>query len=72
MLHIKINSYDEHFDTFACSFQDHVSDACFESLIPATLLPYIAPELVAQCDDLPYDSVGREFTLQLPAALFQS
>ena len=71
MLHIKINSYDEHFDTFACSFTEDENPS-FESLIPATLLPYIAPELVAQCDDLPYDTVGREFTLQLPAALFQS
>ena len=67
MLSIYIKSYDEGFDTFACSFTDSLSDTCFDSLIPATLLPYIAPHL---CDeDAPYSAVGQEFTLHLPEYL---
>mgnify|MGYP000432155386 CR=1 FL=1 len=66
-LTITIKSYDEHFDTFACSFQEIDEAAPFDSLIPATLLPYIAPDLVAQCEDLPFDVVGRSFTLKFPA-----
>jgi hypothetical protein len=62
MLNVKIRSYDEHFDTFACTFSEDEAPS-FESLIPATLLPYIAPKLVARLDDLPFDAVGQEFNL---------
>lgn len=64
MINILIKSYDEHFDTFACVFtQDGVS---FESLLPATLLPYIAPHLCAMYEDLPYDLVGCSFNMTHP------
>jgi len=66
MLKIKINSYDSHFDTFACTFQDE-DNPSFESLLPATMLPYIAPGLCNACDDLPFDLVGKEFSLRFPA-----
>lgn len=66
MLKVKINSYDEHFDTYACTFQED-DNLPFESLIPATLLSYIAPELVALCEDLPFDAVKQEFSLRFPA-----
>lgn len=66
MLHINIIAYDAHFDTFHIGLQED-DDPKFESLIPATLLPYIAPELVAQTEDLPYGVVGQSFTLRYPA-----
>ena len=67
MLSIYIKSYDEGFDTFACSFTDTLSYTSFESLIPAAMLPYIAPHL---CDEgAPYSAVGQEFTLHLPEYL---
>lgn len=65
MLNIKIRSYDEHFDTYHISVQeqDMNLEEPIESLIPAILLPYIAPNLVAMLDDLPFDAVGQEFNL---------
>ena len=72
MLHIDIKSYDDHFDTFAVSIQDHSSESVFESLIPAVMLPYIAPQLVSELEDLPYDCVGKSFDLHLPKQLFTS
>lgn len=69
MLTVYINSYDQHFDTFACTFTE--SDcAPFESLIPAALLPYIAPKQVALCEDLPYDMVGQTIVLKDAQELF--
>lgn len=65
MLNVKIRSYDEHFDTSHISVQEQSTDVPepIESLIPAILLPYIAPKLVAELDDLPFDAVGQEFNL---------
>jgi len=68
MLKVYIKSYDEWFDTFACVFTED-DNPSFESLIPATMLPYIAPDLVNECDDLPYDTIGKTFTLTLPERL---
>jgi hypothetical protein len=65
MLNITIKSYDSHFDTFHIALQEDDGPA-FESLIPATLLPYIAPELCATCEDLPFDVVGQSFKLTHP------
>lgn len=70
MLNVKIRSYDPHFKTFHISVQKQTPDVPepIESLIPAILLPYLAPELVKQSDgyDLPYELVGQEFNLNLP------
>lgn len=78
MLTVHIKSYDEHFDTFEIEVHPHdmLGRPCSDehnvrSLVPAVLLPYIAPELCAQCEDLPFDVVGKHFTLQLPEALFE-
>lgn len=71
MLNVKIRSYDSRFKTFHISIQDQATHAQepLESLIPAILLPYLAPNLVAQSDgyDLPYEFVGQEFNLTPPA-----
>ena len=72
MLNIYIRSYDDRFDTFAVSIQDHLNDSVLESLIPAAMLPYIAPQLVSELEDLPYDCVGKSFDLHLPKQLFTS
>lgn len=64
MLKVKIDSYDEHFDTFACTFT--TANNSFQSLFPATMLPYIAPSVCALCDDLPFEAVGYSFYLTLP------
>lgn len=73
MLNVKIRSYDPRFKTFHISVQEQTPDVPepLESLIPAILLPYLAPELVKQSDgyDLPYEFVGQEFNLPLPATL---
>lgn len=70
MLKVLIKSYDSHFDTFACTFQDE-DNPSFESLLPATILPYIAPDLCNACDDLPFDLVGKEFSLRFPAGALE-
>lgn len=62
MLNVKIRSYDTHFDTYHIGVQETDGEV-IESLIPAILLPYIAPNLVAMLDDLPFDAVGQEFNL---------
>jgi hypothetical protein len=67
MLTVFIQSYDAHFDTFACNFT--TDDTTFDSLIPATMMPYVAPEQCAECEDLPYDLVGKTFTMSLPTTL---
>jgi hypothetical protein len=67
MLNVKIISYNARFKTFHISVQEQTPDVPepIESLIPAILLPYLAPGLVAQSDgyDLPYEFVGQEFNL---------
>jgi hypothetical protein len=62
MLNVKIRSYDQHFDTYACTFKETGNEP-FESLIPATLLWYVAPKLLNELENLPFDAVGREFDL---------
>lgn len=66
MLNIDIKSYDSHFDTFACVFTDSLNEAVFDSLLPATLLPYVAPKLCDETEDLPYGLVGQSFTMTRP------
>jgi hypothetical protein len=66
MLNVQIKSYDESSDTFTCSFQDSLFGQ-FESTLPATILPYIAPELVSLTEDLPFGLVGGSFTMSSPA-----
>ena len=63
MLKIKINSYDQHWDTYACTFTESDCEP-FESLIPAAMMPYVAPELVALSDGDPYGLVFRTFVLK--------
>lgn len=71
MLSVIIKSYDDHFDTFAVSILDRSNDSSFESLIPAVMLPYIAPKLVSELADMPYDCVGKDFDMHLPNELFK-
>lgn len=66
MITIHIKSYDEHFDTFEIRIDDGTGHGVVRSLIPALMLPYIAPQLVKECDDLPYAAIGRSFTLTMP------
>lgn len=66
MLKVKIKSYDEHFDTYACEFTDSLNETTIQSLIPAVMLPYVAPTVCALCEDLPFEAVGFSFCLQLP------
>lgn len=61
MLIVKLVSYDEQFDTFECAFSNAHGE--FESLLPASVIPYIAPHLCKSVDDLPYDLVGKFFIL---------
>jgi hypothetical protein len=72
MLNVKIISYNARFKTFHISVQEQTPDVPepIESLIPEILLPYIAPELVAQLGgyDLPYELIGQEFNLTLPVS----
>lgn len=77
MLNITIKSYDSHFDTFEIEVlpYDMQNRPCSDehkvaSLIPAILLPYIAPSVCAACEDLPYEAVGHVFTLELPIQLY--
>lgn len=79
MLTITIKSYDEHFDTFEIEVLPHdmqnrpcSDDHKVKSLIPAILLPYIAPTVCNASEDLPFDAVGQTFTLELPQALFMT
>jgi hypothetical protein len=73
MLNVTIRSYDEFHDTFEIQVRpyDMQNRPCSDehlvkSLIPAILLPYIAPDLCAWTEDLPFDAVGQEFNLSLP------
>lgn len=66
MLKITIKSYDETNDTFACTMSETDAPA-FDASLPASLLPYVAPKLVALCEDLPFDLIGKSFTLNYPA-----
>lgn len=79
MINILIKSYDSHFDTFEIQVRpyDMQNRPCSDehlvkSLIPAILLPYIAPAVCNASEDLPFDAVGQEFTLELPQALFMT
>ena len=72
MLTITFNSYDESNDTFTCSAAQDLSPVSFGIELPAVVVPYLAPELVAQCDDLPFDLVGKAVKVALPAALHQA
>ncbi len=72
MIQVTLNSYDEHFDTYAITVEDISLQAKVKSLIPAMLLPYIAPHVCASCEDLPYDAVGHAFNMHLPGELFQA
>jgi len=65
MLNIYIESYDEHFDTFACTFTQD-GGPTFESSLPASVLPYVASDLCDECEDLPFDLVGQSFTMTRP------
>lgn len=71
MLNVKIRSYDPRFDTYHIRLQE-TDGQTIESLIPALLLPYIAHNLIATLDSLPYDAVGREFNLKPPAGALTS
>lgn len=72
MIQVMLNSYDEHFDTYAITVQDPSLQVTVESLIPAMLLPYIAPTVCAACEDLPFEAVGHVFNMHLPGELFQA
>lgn len=63
MLHITAKSYDESNDSFTCVTHDDVAGSVYDIVIPATLMPYIAADLVADQVDLPFDIVGKSFTL---------
>lgn len=65
MLKVTITSYDEQFDTFACVFTED-NGPTFESLLPASVLPYVAPALCDAAEDLPYDLIGQSFTMNRP------
>lgn len=76
MLTIFIKSYDVYFDTFEIVIHPHdmlgrlcSDDHKVKSLIAATMMPYVAPEQCAECEDLPYDLVGKTFTMSLPTTL---
>lgn len=66
MLKIKITSYDETADTFNCDCRDVELGATIPMPIAATLMPYIATELVHETDDLPHGLVGRQFVMVMP------
>lgn len=66
MLTTTIKSYNEQDDTFAVHMIDSATGAGFDSTLPATLLPYIAPELCDECEDLPFDTVGKTFIMKSP------
>lgn len=75
MLNVKILSYNSHFDTFHIEMlpYDKKNRPCgdelkMESLIPAILLPYVAPSVYASCHGEPYGAVGQEFNLTLPTS----
>ncbi len=76
MIKVSIKSYDEYFDTFEIEVHpfDMLGRPCSDehkvkSLIPAIMLPYVAPDLCAQTEDLPYGVVGQDFFMQLPETL---
>ena len=73
MLKVTIKSYDSLFDTFEVEIHpfDMMGRLCADdhkvkSLIPAIMMPYVAPDLVANTEDLPFDLVDKEFTMKWP------
>ena len=66
MLTINVKSYNEQDDTFAVHMIDSATGVGFDSTVPATLMPYIAPDVCEECDDLPYDFVDKSFTMSSP------
>jgi len=66
MLNLTVNSYNEHNDTFRCSTIDSVLDTIYDIDVPASLMPYLAPDLCAFCEDLPFDLINRGFVLRSP------
>lgn len=66
MLNITITEYTEFYDRFTVLVCDELNCATFVETIPATLLPYIAPDLCDQTEDLPFGLVGKEFSLKRP------
>lgn len=64
MLTINVKSYSEQDDTFAVHMIDSLNGAGFDSTLPATMMPYIAPDVCIECEDLPYDLVGVSFTMK--------
>ena len=65
MLKVTTKSYDSYFDTYECEFSEE-GGPTFASLLPASVLPYIASKLCDETEDLPYGLVGKSFTLTRP------
>jgi hypothetical protein len=65
MLTVSINSYEEYTDHFDCTAIDseQIGNLVLPMKISATLMRYIAPDLIDQCEDLPFDMCGKVFTI---------
>ena len=69
MLTINFKSYDESTDTFACDCTDRywfLGAANFPITLPAVVLPYIIRDVLDECEDLPFDLIGKSVTLSHP------
>ncbi|CAG9228716.1 hypothetical protein BVI1335_70084 [Burkholderia vietnamiensis] len=64
MLKITINSYDESNDVFSCECDDSQAGTNYPIELPACVLPYIARETCDACECLPFDLIGKAFTLK--------
>ena len=63
MLNITVANYDESKDVFGCECEDDLVGESYKMEIPASLIPYIAHDVCDACEDLPYDMIGKSFTL---------
>lgn len=63
MLKVTVIEYCEMNDAYTVLIHDSMNDSEQVSTLPAVILPYVAATTCSECEDLPFDLVGKEFKM---------